>query len=558
MENTNLRKVDDEQSRRHTRVVRLISSLSLAGLAAACFLVAAHSPSAAQEGSAGTMPVDPNVLAPATPQAKGASHYGEWWRIPEDNKLLVVPEDEYLRWPLPAGDEKYASVKGEDLKKIELQIVAISEKSKADGNQLWGRIAGTEYDHMAGDWVKKDFERIGLDVHQEKQSLPPEWFPTHWTAAVEFDGKSLPVTSAMPIPNSVGTNGKSLDVPIVYLDQGWPADFKGRDVRGKAVLMYSLATPGGEDQVRIWGGAPERAAAAGAALVIEMLSLPGGATNFHGNAAPGVPSIVVSYDEGLAIQQAIEAGKDPKFNLNLTVEEKAGLTTETTWGILPGMTDEKIIFLAHHDAYFDGAMDNATGMALEHYIAEYWAKKPKSERRRTMVFMDTPLHHTFTIKEPLTNVGARWLRDNVDKLFPNTVTVFNCEHTTETQFDMFGAGIMSTNTTVAHPFWVDGSEDYKKMIKSTLREFGVATYTIREPAPGGELGQTQFYRTFPAFHIINRHIYHTTMDTPDWTPAAGQESSARAYLKILDTLNGWDKAKIWGDWKPTPTTSTAF
>jgi hypothetical protein len=512
-----------------------------------------------QDGSTGQHAVASDTqLVPVTPQVKGLGHYGEWWRIPDDNARLTFREDEYLRWPLPPGEEKYANVKGEDVKKMELEVVAISEKSKADGNQLWGRIAGTKYDHMTADWVKAHFQKDGLEVHQVQQDMPPQWMPTHWAASVEWGGHSIPVPSAMPIPNSVGTTKGPVDADIIYLDQGYPGDFIGRDVRGKAVLMYSIPTPGGEDSVRIWGGGPERAAKAGAALVIEVQGFPGSATNFHGTPGTNTPSIVISYNDGLAIQQALEAGKHPKFKLDLHVEEQTGLHTETTWGILPGMTDEKIIFLAHHDAYFDGAMDNASGMAMLQYIAAHYAAMPKSQRRRTLVFMDTPLHHTFVIKEPLTNVGARWLRDNVDKMFPNVVLAINCEHITETQFDFLGAGVMSTNTTVGHPFYVNGSTEFKSMVMTALREFGVAVYRVREPSPGGELGQTQFYRTFPSFHIIDREFYHTTLDTPDWTPAAGMESSTRAYLKILDTVNGWDRAKIWGDFKPTATSSNAF
>jgi len=490
-------------------------------------------------------------LHPTTPQEQRA-HEHEWWRLGDDNDYLVTPEANYLRWPLPAGEEKYADVKGEDVKRRELEVVAISEQSRKDGNQLWGRIAGTKYDHMSSEWVQAQLKKDpGMEVHVQPQDLPTEWMPTSWQASVSFGGKSYNVTSAMPIPNSVGTTGP-VESDVVWVGDGWKADFKGRDLKGKVALMYSAVTPGGEDSVRIWADGLKRAADAGAVLAVEILGVPGNATNFHGTPAPGVPSIVISDDEGLAIREALEKDQPVKFKLNLKVEQLKGLKTETTWGVLPGMSDEKIIFLAHHDAYFDGAMDNASGMAMMQYIAARYAAMPKEQRKRTMVFMDTPLHHSFTVENGGGNgVGAKWLHDNVDKLFPNTVMAINCEHITETQFDNLGAGVMSTNTTVGHPFFVDGSDDFKNLVMSTFREFGVAVYRLREPSPGGELGQTQFFKMFPSFHVIDREFYHTSNDTPDWTPANGEESTTRAYLKIIDTVESWPTSKLWGNFKST-------
>ena len=52
------------------------------------------------------------------------------------------------------------------------------------------------------------------------------------------------------------------------------------------------------------------------------------------------------------------------------------LKTATIWGTLPGMTDEKIYVLAHRDAWFEGASDDASGEATMLGVAEYFAKVP--------------------------------------------------------------------------------------------------------------------------------------------------------------------------------------
>ena len=78
----------------------------------------------------------------------------------------------------------------------------------------------------------------------------------------------------------------------------------------------------------------------------------------------------------------------------------------------------------------------------------------------------------------------------------------------------------------------------------SFREFGVSLYTQPEVRPGGEL--SQLYDRAPSFHIIDHVIYHTTLDTAAMVPAWGMEAATRAFLKILDGVNGLSLADIKG------------
>ena len=60
---------------------------------------------------------------------------------------------------------------------------------------------------------------------------------------------------------------------------------------------------------------------------------------------------------------------------------RPNLKDASVWGTLPGATDEEIIVIAHHDSYFEGAFDNASGMATMLGLAEYYAKVPQAEVR---------------------------------------------------------------------------------------------------------------------------------------------------------------------------------
>jgi hypothetical protein len=44
--------------------------------------------------------------------------------------------------------------------------------------------------------------------------------------------------------------------------------------------------------------------------------------------------------------------------------------------------------------------------------------------------------------------------------------------------------------------------------------------------------------------ITSPEIKHTEQDTPEWVPAVGLEQIARAYARIIDGLNGLDRAQI--------------
>src|SRR5260221_9934806 len=85
----------------------------------------------------------------------GNKLYEDNLHLPDDANKLFLPDDAYLHWPLPAGEEAYASVDGMAIKKVIPEITAISRKSRDDGNQFWGRIAGTVYDRMVQDWVEQ-------------------------------------------------------------------------------------------------------------------------------------------------------------------------------------------------------------------------------------------------------------------------------------------------------------------------------------------------------------------------------------------------------------------
>ena len=100
------------------------------------------------------------------------------------------------------------------------------------------------------------------------------------------------------------------------------------------------------------------------------------------------------------------------------------LKTALVWGTLPGATDETIYIIAHRDGWFEAAGDNAGGVASMIGLAEYYAKMPQAQRRRTMVFIGLDGHHN---TGPGAGVGRRWLsRTTGQTLFAKTALMINC------------------------------------------------------------------------------------------------------------------------------------
>src|SRR6476620_7501831 len=123
---------------------------------------------------------------------------------------LWLPDDQFLRWPF--SDPQYKKLDGFKIKRYINEITGISRKSRDDGNQYWGRIAGTPYDKMTADWVAAQYKRIGLEkIESYEFDIPPQWFPTSWEVSVTGAGKTVPMTAAFPLYASVGIEATELE-----------------------------------------------------------------------------------------------------------------------------------------------------------------------------------------------------------------------------------------------------------------------------------------------------------------------------------------------------------
>jgi hypothetical protein len=449
----------------------------------------------------------------------------------------------FPKWPYPAGDAVYADLDGMKIKGYINEITAISRKSRDDGNQYWGRITGSPYDKMTRDWVAAQFKRIGLETRtQEFTDLPEQWWPTSWEVTA-VGAQAAPMKTAFPLYRSVGTNGQ-VNLEPVWVGMGTAADFDGRDVRGKAVIAYGFPNPGGRENTALTWGIVKRAEEQGAAALFIVLGFPGNVMNeptAAGTQPPArMPIFMLGNQDGTALRQMIEKNESPVIRFRLAVELRTGLKTATVWGVLPGATDENIAVMAHTDSFFEGAMDNASGMATLVALAEHYAKIPKGQRRRTMTFFTTSAHHSPSGQ----NASIRWIHNNMKQMWAKTALLVNCEHTAQVATFLVGDTLYGSNQVSARRWFVGGSDQLKAIVMKNFKDYGMALFSRPEPRPGGELGQV--FTDAPSFHIIDQIVYHTDMDTLNAVPAAGLEQSAHVFAKIIDDVNKVEMSALLG------------
>ena len=228
---------------------------------------------------------------------------------------------------------------------------------------------------------------------------------------------------------------KGLNLEAVYVGLGTEADFAGRDVSGKAALITSMPMCGSWRHSATINGAIRRAEEHGAAAILVSVALPGNIRTRFYPTRTEPPTFSLGLEDSDRVRELIEqaqSGESPRVSVQLDVEMVEGLKTANVWGELPGATDEKIIIVSHRDGWFEGANDNASGVATAVVLAEYFASLPREQRRRTIQFVGSPGHHNSAA------VGIQWMADNRNTVFDKTALLINAEHTGAVQTYLMG------------------------------------------------------------------------------------------------------------------------
>jgi hypothetical protein len=442
----------------------------------------------------------------------------------------------YVQWPLPATGKAYGTIDGKHLWQYVRAQADIAERYRDQGHpQFWGRIAGTSGDVEDAQWLLGKYKQAGLsDAHtQTVRFLDPQWAPRSWEVTATGAGKTLKLASAQPPYGAVATDGKVLDLPAVYVGLGSAADFAGRDVRGKAVLFIRSQFTYAIGPADVLKRAEDRGAAA-----ILVSDLRGGNFNAQAyRAMTKLPCFNLGTDDGVALRELMAgtAGDQTHVSIRLDATWEPGQQSYLVWGTLPGATDETIYVIAHRDGWFDAAGDNASGVATMLGVAEYFAKVPQSQRRRTLIFVGTDGHHQVNPG----GYGREWMAANREKLFTKTAVMFNAEHPAEV-LTHGGATGGWTETIIPNAWYAGGAARPKltRIAHDAFHEFGLPVWPEPSDAPpSGDVGP--FVGFLPGVVAQSNDFMnmHTTGDTPENVAWTGLEAATRAYARIIDEVN---------------------
>jgi len=250
------------------------------------------------------------------------------------------------------------------------------------------RFGGSFADNQAARYIARQMRKIGLEnVHLER--VPADVYTFHW-AKLQVGQKRFAATTfgGLAKSPSMGATGE-----LVYVGLGTKDEFDAAgDVKDKIVLVdfassyWWLNWPFHEAQYR---GA--KAVVFTTSLVdLSYYSLPETYGSNDSEASWSIPGIYVNRVTGDWLKEKLAKGSFRVTVRNHVVLKRAekggvGYNVVGTW---PGSDRDakKILFGAHHDAYFTGAIDNTTGCVGELVIAKA-LKMSGYEPRNTLKFV---------------------------------------------------------------------------------------------------------------------------------------------------------------------------
>jgi hypothetical protein len=437
------------------------------------------------------------------------------------------------------------------LKKDLARIVGFSLESYRSGDKLWGRRAGTPSLQHTLEWTAAEFKAAGLkDAHVESFAVPGNmWVPQAWQVQLIGDdafgpgSKNITLGSAFP---QQGGSAAELAAPAIYVGRGSDADLAGRDVKGKIAVVHIRPEPS------LFGSAEQGVAAKlvehGAVGVIEAVEGPANILYYDPRFACGTaPCFLVGGQDGWFLEQAIgKAGGRLNVKVSLTSTQQGGLKSANVIAVIPGKSEKRIIINAHADGYFQGADDNASGLATLMALSRYFAKQPQPEH--TLMFVASGGHHG-------PGNGPTALLAAHPELKGNTLLVLNLEHVaysdvvrgkTRAQGN-FGMVWETSVTESAKAVGVTNEAPFLiNLWKQAPRCFGVATYQQASTGVPGDLGGCRALGVPMTQMIQSGPFYHSSGDVFEAVPPAGMERAARFHSYFIREVDRAPEAMITG------------
>lgn len=233
------------------------------------------------------------------------------------------------------------------------------------------RPAGSRAEFETGEMLKQEMEAIGLsDVRKDAVKVDGWEFKKAVLSYSGEDGTRHEIQLGAYQTTFVTDGPKEFS--LMYLGKGTAADYEGKDVTGKLVLVDI------NQRDEWWINYPVyQAHLKGAAALIAVQS--GGygeiddeALNAQDIAGPeNAPAFSISRKDSDPLKELLERTAEITITLDADSRVTRDCTTYNIVGSIPGRHPDRMVLLsAHYDSYFSGFQDDNTAIALMFGIAQ--------------------------------------------------------------------------------------------------------------------------------------------------------------------------------------------
>lgn len=461
---------------------------------------------------------------------------------------------------VPTAEASFAELRGDAIRKDLERIVAFSQESRATreigSGQLWGRISGFASSAKTVAWAASQLQAAGIErVETQPLSQDPQaslWLPHSWEVRLLGDpalgaGTSdVVLESAVPVPSASIPNG-GLTAPLVFVGSANPAVVQHIDVTGRIAVQLTIPQGHMLFERRAVTSRAQLLMQRGALAVLNLVRLPG---NEHSRdfSNCGGPCFNLGGRDGWFLEsvldRAAQAGLKDKVRARLTLDSRthSKLTALNAVAVIPGSSqpNETILIDGHADAWFDGAGDNADGLAVMLALARHFAK-PEHRLARTLVFIVSAGHHTPGLNGPRAFVLAN------PELAKHAVLVMNIEHIAQRNFspartvaaDGYRHAVADLGEAPIVIGVTNRSPVLNGIIDAGARRYGTNLVSEHSSMQSGETGGFGAVGA-PKITIMQAPpLYHTTGEVLDVISTPGLERMARFlayFLKEVDRL----------------------
>jgi hypothetical protein len=297
------------------------------------------------------------------------------------------------------------------------------------------RKTGTPEGRKSAEFIARTMKEIGLENVRIEEVPSVCMFPQEW--GLEVGGREIEsyLANGTNRPAEVGIfdfNGDGAEQELVFLGDGTEEDFAEADVSGRIAvcsIRFHEANP------RVWlaynpkaelydpdehldaGGRKMDIYSPGTWPWNYFRALLGGADGFvgiledylddpwyycedytdlgypQGIRYMRIPGLWISRSEGRKLKEAFAENGVLRGVMQASVryEEKMALNVS---GRLRGMSEECLVIHSHHDAVFNGAVQDASGVSEMLTLAKYFAGVPSEERPKSLLFAALDTHFT--------------------------------------------------------------------------------------------------------------------------------------------------------------------